>query len=417
MGKKTCDEEKEPPKEMLSLLKNKTIFDDITKKELDKKIVGELLARRLIFLCSCGRLVTNCQIASFNVLVNDETGLGKDYTTKNTLIIWGEKIMIYKSRISATALTYWHSAENEPNWTWNGKILYLEDIGEQVLNSDVFKVMCSSGSDATIVKEQEAIDIKINGKPVIITTTASAVPNPELVRRFIIAGLTESKNQTEMIMKRHSEFSERGDVPEYDNNITIALSFLKPKKVKIPYASRIFGKFPQSHPIMRTLYPRFLDFIKASACLHQYQRETDNEGFIIAEGQDYEIARECIETIKSNKYMIPLTINQKKILEIFYKGKDNPVTEQIKGSIVKLHSIFNFLSQPALQTNLGILAKYGIIEVYSTTDSYGRDTLGYILNKKYVNDFETKLPEFKKLFKEKHQESDSLENLNITKDL
>jgi hypothetical protein len=148
-----------------------------------------------------------------------------------------------------------------------------------------------------------------------------------------------------------------------------------------------------------------LDFIKASACFHQYQRKIDNEGFIIAEGQDYEIARECIETIKSNKYMIPLTINQKKILEVFYKTRKNPEITQTKGTLTKLHSIFNFLSVPALQTNLGILAKYGIIETYTTEDSYKRETLGYALNRKYIDDFETKLPQFEKLFKEKQKKS------------
>lgn len=394
------------PQIFLDILKNSKIFDNITINEFNKKIVGELPARKLIFLNSAGRLVINCQVASFNTLINEEAGFGKDYTAKNTLSIWGDKILIYKSRISATALTYWHSADKEPNWTWDGKILYLEDISETVLNSDVFKVMCSSGSNATIVIEQKAVDIIVNGKPVIITTTASAVPNPELVRRFTIANLTEEINQTEEIMKRHSEFSEEGIVPEYDENITKALSYLKRKKVKIPYASKIVPHFPKNHAIMRTLYPRFLDFIKASACLHQYQRNIDEDEFIIAEEKDYEIARECIETIKSNKYMIPLTINQKKILEAFYKNyhkaivkndKGIPLAELLEGSLTKLSCIFNFLSLPALQTNLGILSKYGIIETYNTLDSYGRDTTGYKLNKKYIEDVESKLPYFKNL--------------------
>jgi hypothetical protein len=384
-------------KKYLDILKNPNLFNEITITEFDKKIVGELNARRLIFLCSCGNLVENSQIASYNLLINDEAGTGKDYVTKNALSIWSDKILIYKTRISPTVLTYWHNSKIEPDWTWNGKILYLEDISEGVLNSDVFKVMCSSGSEATIVIEQKAVDIKINGKPVIITTTASAIPNPELIRRFAITNLTESKEQTKEIMYRHSEYAMKGLIPEYNIDITTSLNLLKKSSVQIPYATKIVQHFPKNHAIIRTLYPRFLDFIKASTVLHQYQRKLNQENFLIATEQDYEIARECIETIKSNKYMIPLTINQKKILEVLYENKDNPEITQIKGSLTKLHCIFNFMSLPALQTNLGILAKYGIIETYNTTDTWNRETLGYCLNKNYIENIEAVLPKFNKL--------------------
>lgn len=426
--------EKQNNEELLNILKDPKIFDKITIEEFDKKIVGETEARRLIFLCANGRLIENNNIASYNLLVNDDAGSGKDHICKHTLEIIPKEQYIYKTRITPAVLTYWHNSTKEPDWTWNGKVFYNEDISEAVLNSDVFKVMCSSGSNATVVIEQEAIDLEIKGKPVMITTTATSIPNPELTRRFAIVNLSESKNQTKEIMKRHSEFAKEGMIPEYDEKIKEALKLLKRTKVKIPYAEKIYKHFPDSHVIMRTLYPRFLDLIKASTGFHQYQRDIDKEGYYIANEQDYEIAREGIETIKSNKYMIPLTITQKKILHKFdeerikkEKAKENKEekeeekqkksnTKQEKdaelkedytknpkdygliGSLMALHNIFNFISLPALQTNLGILARYGIISTkINTDDYYHKEIMEYFLNIDYIKGMEKELPKFKEL--------------------
>lgn len=384
------------PKQYLNILKDINLFNKIIKEEFDKKIVGEINARKVIFLCSCGRLVKNNNIASYNLLINDDAGSGKDYIAKNILEYLPEEQYIYKSRISPMVLTYWNNSTDNPNWSWNGKVFYLEDISENVLNSEVFKVMCSSGSDAVVLIKQKPITFKINGKPVIITTTATSIPNPELVRRFAILNLSEDKNQTKEIMKKHAEFCIKGIIPEYNEDIKKSLSFLRPYKVKIPYATKINEHFPDNHVIIRTLFPRFLDYIKASASFHQYQRKIDSENYILANEQDYEIARDCIETLKSNKFMIPLTITQKKILHEFLKSKDSG-NFKLKGSAMLLHSIFNFISYQALQTNLGILTKYGIIKTSYDTDKLNRESLIYSLNEDYITFSESELPHFKEL--------------------
>ena len=310
-GSENPEEELKKPKwTIMKYLVDPNLFNLICEEEFNKKIVGEVEARKVIFLCSAGgRLVKNCSIASYNLLVNDDAGTGKDYVTGRVLNIIPEEFYIHKTRISPAVFTYWHT---EPEWSWDGKIFYPEDISEAVLNSDVFKVMCSSGSSATIVVKQKAIDLEINGKPVMITTTASAVPNPELTRRFVILNLDSSEDQTKKIMERHSEYAKKGIVPEYNPMITEAMRYLRRVNVKIPFSDLIDKHFPSKHIIMRTHYPRFLDYIKASTAFFQYQRKNEKD-FVIAEGQDYDIARGCFLKLCSNKYMIPLTINQKKI--------------------------------------------------------------------------------------------------------
>lgn len=388
---KVSTAEKEIPQEIKEILLNPNLFKDITEIEFDKKIVGEVESRKVIFNCANGRLVKNCQTASYNLLVNDDAGVGKDYVVNSVLEVLPKEVYIHKTRISPAVFTYWHNPKFEPEWIWDGKVFYPEDISELVLNSDVFKVMCSKGSSATIVIQQRAFEIDIKGKPIMITTTATATPNPELSRRFVMLNLDSSEDQTKAIMKRHSEFKKKGIVPEYNEKYTEAMKYLKRVKVKILFADLIDKHFPSQNIIMRTHYPRFLDFISASAAFYQYQRKKDEQGFILAEGQDYDIARDCFLKLCSNKYMISLTINQKKILEIF---ENNP---NLKGSASKLHSLMSFISDRALQTNLGILAKYGILETSTEKDSWNRDIEIYLLAKSYKPNEKIDIPKYEEI--------------------
>jgi hypothetical protein len=392
-GKKQTQEEIEVPNEAKIILQNPALFNEITEIEFDKKIVGEIETRKVILLCAAGgSKVKNAQTASYNLLVNDDAGVGKDYVVYAVLEILPKDIYIHKTRISPMVFTYWHNPKFEPDWTWCGKIFYPEDISESVLNSDVFKVMCSKGSSATVVIKQKAYEIDIQGKPVMITTTTSATPNPELTRRFVILNLDSSEDQTKAVMKRHSEFKKKGIVPEYDPKYAWALGYLKQVKVRIPFAEIIDQYFPTKNIIMRTNYPRFLDFVSASAAFHQYQREVDEEGYVLAVGQDYDIARACFLKLTSNRYMIPLTINQKKILAEFEKNKD------LIGSASALHSTnMSFLSLPALQTNLGILVKYGILRIGILKDQWNRDIEVYSLSGAYLPDEHFEIPKYNEL--------------------
>ena len=387
-------------KECLELLRKENLFDLITEKELDKKIVKEYGARKAIFLCANGRLVENCQIASYNLLINDEAGCGKDYITSKTLEILPEEIYVKKTRISPAVFTYWHNSEYEPDWTWNGKVFYTEDISESVLNSEVFKVMCSSGSEATIVIKQRAIDLKIEGKPVIITTTANSIPSAELTRRFEMLNLDESINQTQEIMQRHCQYAIKGISPEYNKKYTESMCYLQRVTVQIPFAEKLYLLFPAESVMMRTKFPRFLDFIKASAAFHQFQRKWVGKNTILADKKDYEVACDVMQKIASNKYMVSLTKKQKKIMDFFDK-------ETIKDGSFKVHSsrlrqmLGNFISLPAMATNLSLLTSYGLLKVeLNENESTHREIENYYLHENILNGVHSIIfPKFEDLIK------------------
>ncbi len=146
---------------------------------------------------------------------------------------------------------------------------------------------------------------------------AQANPKEELLRRYPICNLDEGVNQTKEILKRQAEFAKAGQSIDYDEKITEVLRCLKRIKVRIPYADKLVKIFCPESVIVRTHFPRFLDYIKSSCALFQYQREVDKEGYYIATKQDYSIARMMLIKTTSNILMIPLTQLLQKIMAVF----------------------------------------------------------------------------------------------------
>ncbi len=267
--KHTCD----VPTQNLEVLQDKELFD-LLHKEWSKQVVGERLPREIIFSVALGgSLCLNAQKTSNNLIVNSKSGTGKDYVTTKVLnLIPGREERWFKrTRISKMTFTYWHSSLREPDWSWRNKIFYGEDMTSRVLNCEVFKVMSSGGAYSTIVKDQKALNIKINGKPSILITTANATLFDELVRRFAVIQLDESKEQDDLIIDHQTNMAIAGKSQEYSDLIKKSLSYLKPAKVIIPYAEQISPVFKKmrANVIIRTNYNRFLDLIKYSAVIHQ----------------------------------------------------------------------------------------------------------------------------------------------------
>jgi len=344
---------------LMKELKNPNLLNKIT-QEVQLKVVGEEEAIKAIFICSAGRLVENNHMASYNLLVNSLSGTGKDFVTTATTDLWGRDVCIKRTRISPAAFTYWHSAKIDPDWTWDGKILVLEDISETVLNSDVFKVMQSSGSIATIVVNNKAVDLEIKGKPVLIITTAKSSPDLELIRRNSICQLNESTEQTKEILKQQARKAMEGIVDEPNQNLRKSLCLLERVKVVIPYAHKFIKHFPTGSVIMRTSFNRFIDFIKASAALHQFQRNKDKNENIIANGKDYNLAVEILNHLSKESNAIPITRDQQEILNVLPNDAELYPVDWINAKIP--------LSDKWLRIQLDRLTEMGFLAVNGIRD-------------------------------------------------
>lgn len=289
-----------PSEELMAILKDPNLFKRITEGEFDKTIVGEAMPKKAIFLSCCSIFAEG---ATVHTIITDESSTGKSYIAGKIRELFPKESVEYFTKMSPEALTY--LKKEDPKWTWDGKLLFLEDASNNLLNSETFKVMASEGTKAVIVANHKAEEICIKGKPMMLITTASGSPNLEVANRFNFIGLDSSDEQTKRIMKFKAT--------EHDSNITEALSYLKRVKVVIPYKEKIADKYPVMLRARRD-YPRFCNLIKASTALHQYQRNKDERGAFIANQQDYEIAREAFLVI-SPSTQFGLSYKHKKAFE------------------------------------------------------------------------------------------------------
>jgi len=348
-------------KEYLDILRDPNLWQRIS-AELSKTIVGEERAKKTIFLTANGRNVINCDKTSFNLLLDSESGSGKDWITRNVLKILpaGERVM--RRAITQKALR-WMNKDDE-TWTWDKKVLYIEDIPNVVLNDETFKTMSSSEEGTTSAVESTDKGIKIttievHGKPVIIITSAAPNLNKEMVRRFGSLNLDESIDQTKAIIKRKLENARTGKTERYDDMLRLAIACLKRERVVIPWAGRL-ESFVPDNMILRTSINRFLDFIKSATVMFQYRRERNGDGFLVAQKEDYEFAKPCFEGIISTKWLT-LSQNEKRVLEVIGKLNDD-----IAGlSVSDLEPHITFMSARWLYPCLRKLTNSGLLKCES----------------------------------------------------
>lgn len=381
------------PERYRQILENKNFFE-ILNAELDKFIVGEIETRQTLFLIALGgKLVTNAEPTSSNIMVNDLSGAGKDYTVNSVLKLLPKTDVVKRKRISETAFSYWHNSKFEPNWSWDGIIFYNEDISNSILNSDVFKVLSSNSHGeeniSTITIKNMAMDIGIKGKPVIILTIANANPKQELLRRYPTLTLDTTEAQTKLILKRKAEFHSKGKKPEYDETIKEAIQLLKPVKVKIVFAEKLANILSTKNIIVRTHFDRLIDYIKFSTALYQFQRERDEEGFLLATDQDYELGRIALIKTTSNIFSIPLTKNQQRILDIL---KDLPREEY---SISDLEPRVTFISDRMLRTEIRRLTEYGFLSINKEVKR--DDSKKPVMMYKYLDHYKIHIPSWQEI--------------------
>jgi len=356
----------------IQMLLTENLFD-VALENFKKKIVGEIAPIKTIFAVSTGGSLTlNANATSTNLCVNAKSGAGKDTACKGVLNVYNnETKLFHRTKITPQTFTYWKRKEIKEGFTWDGKIVYLEDCSSSLLNCDVFKTMSSGGSRATVIKDQCAIDITIPGKPVMIITTAESEPNLELLRRFPLIYLNESKEQTRAIIKKIA-FDEANNIkPDYDKTFVLALKLLQPVSVSVPFAVELGNVFMNYDAVLfRTHFKRILDYIKFSATIHQYQRQKNDEGFIVAEWKDWDNVRDCVQLITTNKLGFNLTHKQTAVLNLI---KLNPGV-----SAPRLLTMNPPYSKKGLYKCLDSLSQYGFVSValndssvsiYSAVDS------------------------------------------------
>ncbi|MBA7671788.1 hypothetical protein ES703_79951 [subsurface metagenome] len=367
------------------------VWDKIVLDELGKRITGEIKSREIIFLCALGKLVKNADYSSFNLLIHSESSAGKDYIAKQVLRLFPDADVCERTRITPRALNYWRPYIKAGKTSWDGIILYLPDLSDEVMNCEALKLMCSEGSFVTIVNKGKSKDIEIKGKPVIITTTASATPTEEIMNRFSIVKLDESEEQTKAIKKMQGNIAREGIMPSYDGTIQRILQELKPHKVKIPFAHKISKVFPSRLIRERRNFNRLLDWIKAVTIFYQDDKTKHRDGFIDADLDDYDIAKDIFMNLYSGVSEVPLNRRQKDIVKVMENQNDPLSASDILSSLGEYIELRNF------RPHLDKLVNIHVLDRFELRNDFNQPIIKYRISEEFKEKEPIKLPNSEEL--------------------
>lgn len=371
-GKLACDEcckgalEGKKFIEIVQIAKNKYGYEKISKDSVDTKyklsseekkilekpdliyniitetrkegLIGEEMAQLVLIIKIALRLVKNANNTSSNILVSDQSGAGKDYLTGKLckVMLEAEKTMFHQTMISEKVLNYWEP-EGQGS-SWDGRVMYLEDPDEDVLKTQAFKVRASGQNAQTnLDTNHKVLRQTILGKPVMIVTSMNANIDIELERRWDILQIDTGVALSKAVLDH--QFKVAAGLIEYRPDYTLrnALKHEPRVNVIVPYAMKIANYVlkqihgdGRQHLLMRSQNLKLIDFIKASAALHQFQRKTDEQGNIIATLEDYYIGALVFDYLDCSSGEVTNTIERQLLAYLDSKNESVPLSDIIK---------------------------------------------------------------------------------------
>lgn len=280
-----------------ALAMNPNILGEFGKAVQMCGVVGEVRCAKLIYLMTTSRLLEE----PVSGVVKGLSGSGKSYTTEKTLKFFPREALIIMTAMSERALIYM-----KEEFSHRTLVIYevsalkeQKEKSESNLTAYFVRTLLSEGRIEYPVtvrdKEQGWVTktiVKEGPTNVILTTTATEL-HGENETRMLSIPTNDSQEQTKAIMQKLAE----GKTQTVDftpwHGLQAWLATQK-KDVAIPYASYLAENIPAVAVRLRRDFRSLLRLIETHALLHQYTREQDSAGRIIAIAADYLAVRELV---------------------------------------------------------------------------------------------------------------------------
>jgi energy-coupling factor transporter ATP-binding protein EcfA2 len=186
-------------------------------------------------------------------------------------------------------------------------------LRELVETQSVSKLVPIKTGDAIITRRLE-----VKGPAAVIETASHEYISDEDKSRAILCFPNVGEEQTRAVLE--AEASTNGEItPATKRRIEVFWAvqrLLRPIEVGIPYAEKLAAAFPAKKLQARRVFPRFLTLIRSAALLKQFvPGRRIRDGVLIAEPEDYAIARELLGPWLNMELGLGLSENERKLFE------------------------------------------------------------------------------------------------------
>jgi hypothetical protein len=278
-------------------------FDDMTFARLDADfeavgIVGEKPLMRAIYMVGTSRLLDRPHSA----IVIGKSSTGKSCAVQTAAQFFPPEDVIIATRMTPQAL--YHMGDLSHKFVVAGERSHVQDAGAtdataalRQLQSErhIVKRITERGEDGQFTTR--AVEVK--GPIAYVETTtlqASKIIHDDLTRVLLLR-TDESEQQTRSILQNlgdHYGNTEPADTEAIFKRHREFQARLVHRPVTIPFAGRLMDKLPAKKVQARRAGQQVLSMIEVVTLFHQFVRETDAHGRLIATDKDYVIAAELL---------------------------------------------------------------------------------------------------------------------------
>lgn len=261
-------------------------------------VAGEATLALTVYLIGTSRLLDQ----PLAVIVQGQSSSGKSYVMERVAALFPPEAVIQATQITPQALFYMPPGSLAHRWVVAGERSRKQD-DDTAEATRALREMLSAG------RLSKMMPVKVNGSmrselvtqdgPIAYSeSTTLAQIFDEDANRCILVSTDERERQTATIIEALAARAAGvvgANVQVVQQRHYAMQRLLEPHKVVIPFAQRLADCFPRNRVEARRAFPHLLSLIRTVAILHQYQRQRDEHGNLIADAQDYHIARRLLD--------------------------------------------------------------------------------------------------------------------------
>lgn len=315
--------------------------------------VGETVNKKALILSVVSTRIKK-QKSSISASTKGAPSSGKSVLVNEVISVCPQVWVYSLSRITTNALFYLKGKD------LSRKVLFVDemlgaadsDYGIRLAISEGQLKLLVTNKNAQGQLEAEEVNVPAENMCFISTTTKLSL-HQEMETRVIDLYTDESERQTKEILKAEADEVDSEPAQTRRRLVQAALYQLQILDAGIPFASLLSECFPTGKVRARRDFPKLLSLIRASALLHQRQREVVG-GKVLASIEDYRVAKEIADVIIAQT-LKDLSPQEEQILDIIRAMQDEEVT------VRKLYKNVTGITNQRLKNIVGQLREKGFI--------------------------------------------------------
>jgi hypothetical protein len=259
---------------------------------------GEQELSLTIYLVGTSRLLRKPLAA----IVQGPSSSGKSYVVERVASLFPPEGVLNATQMTPQSLFYLKPGSLKNRFVVAGERSRVED-DETAEATRALREMLSGGrlSKLVPVKGKDGMETRLieqEGPIAFVESTTLTKIFDEDLNRCILLTTDERQSQTRRIIDSiAAKYMTNGSTSRAEQIVSrhnTMQRLIEPLEVLVPYAGRLAEKFVDDRVEARRAFPQVLSLIQSSALLHQYQRQRDNDGHVLADRHDYEIARRLV---------------------------------------------------------------------------------------------------------------------------